>query len=105
MLTIDSSLLDFKRLDLLAMRESAVHRLDPRAKVLATLVFIVCVVSFGRYELAALLPFFLYPVALLALADLPVGYLARKTAVVLPFAILVGLFNPLFDRQVIMQLG
>ena len=105
MLAIDGSLLDFRRLDLLAMRGSAIHRLDPRAKVLTTLVFIVCVVSFGRYELAALLPFFLYPVALLALADLPVGYLARKTAVVLPFAILVGLFNPLFDRQVVMQLG
>jgi len=105
MLAIDGSLLDFKRLDLLAMQESAVHRLDPRAKVLTTLVFILCVVSFGRYELAAMLPFFLYPVALLAIADLPAGYIARKTAVVLPFAVMVGLFNPLFDRQVLLQLG
>ena len=62
-------------------------------------------VSFGRYELAALLPFFLYPVVLLALGDLPAGYLARKVAVVLPFAVMVGLFNPLFDRQVLLQLG
>ncbi len=105
MLAIDGSLLDFKRLDLLAMQESAIHRLDPRAKVLTTLVFIVCVVSFGRYEIAALLPFFLYPVVLLALADLPLNYLARKVAVVIPFAVMVGLFNPLFDRQVLLQLG
>jgi len=104
-LAIDGSLFDFKRLDLLAMQTSAVHRLDPRAKVLTTLVFTVCVVSFGRYELAAMMPFFLYPVALLALADLPPGYIARKTAVVLPFAVLIGLFNPLFDRQVLLQLG
>jgi len=105
MLAIDGSLLDFKRLDLLAMQKSAVHRLDPRAKVLTTLVFIVCVVSFGRYELAAMLPFLLYPVALLALADLPADYIARKVAVVIPFAVMVGLFNPLFDRQVLLQLG
>lgn len=105
MLAIDSSLLDFKRLDLLALQESAVHRLDPRAKVLTTLVFIVCVVSFGRYELAAMLPFCLYPMALLALGNLPVGYVARKVMVVLPFAVMVGLFNPLFDRQVLLQLG
>jgi len=105
MLAIDGSLLDFKRLDLLAMGESAVHRLDPRAKVLTTLVYILCVVSFGRYELAAMLPFLLYPVALLALADLPAGYIGRKVLVVLPFAVLVGLFNPLFDRQVVMQIG
>lgn len=105
MLTIDGSLLDFKRLDLLAMRESAVHRLDPRAKVLTTLIFIVCVVSFGRYELAAMLPFCLYPVTLMALGDLPAGYIARKVMVVIPFAVMVGLFNPLFDRQVLLQLG
>jgi cobalt/nickel transport system permease protein len=105
MLAIDGTLLDFKRLDLLAREESAVHRLDPRAKVLTTLVYILCVVSFGRYELAAMLPFLLYPVVLLALADLPAGYIARKVLVVLPFAVMVGLFNPLFDRQVILQLG
>ncbi|MCM2265575.1 MAG: cobalt ECF transporter T component CbiQ [Desulfuromonadales bacterium] len=105
MLAIDGSLLDFKRLDLLAMQESAVHRLDPRAKVLTTLVFIVCVVSFGRYEVAAMLPFCLYPLALLALGDLPTGYIARKVMVVIPFAVMVGLFNPLFDRQVLLQLG
>jgi len=105
MLAIDGNLLDFKRLDLLAMGESGIHRLDPRAKVLTTLVYILCVVSFGRYELAAMLPFLIYPVVLLSLADLPAGYIARKTAVVLPFAVMVGLFNPLFDRQVVMQLG
>jgi cobalt/nickel transport system permease protein len=105
MLAIDGSLLDFKRLDLLATRESAIHRLDPRAKVLTTLVYILCVVSFGRYELAAMLPFLLYPVVLLALADLPAGYIARKVLVVIPFAVMVGLFNPFFDRQVLMQLG
>ncbi len=105
MLAIDGSLFDFKRLDLLAMGDSAVHRVDARAKVLTTLVFIVCVVSFGRYELAAMLPFCLYPVALLAYGNLPAGYIARKTAVVIPFAVLVGLFNPLFDRQVLLQLG
>lgn len=105
MLAIDGSLFDFRRLDLLARQESAIHRLDPRAKLLTTLIFIVCVVSFGRYEIAALLPFFFYPVALLALANLPPGFIARKIAVVLPFAIMVGLFNPLFDRKVLLQFG
>jgi len=105
MLAIDGSLLDFKRLDLLARQESAVHRLDARAKVLTTLLFTVCVVSFGRYEIAALLPFLLYPVVLLTLGDLPAGYIVRKVTVVIPSAVMVGLFNPLFDRQVLLQLG
>ena len=41
MLAIDDTFLDFKQLDLLAMRD-AVHRLDPRAKVLTTPFFILC---------------------------------------------------------------
>ncbi len=105
MLAIDGSFLDFKQLDLLALRQTATHRLDPRAKLLTTLCFIICVVSFDKYEISAMLPFLIYPIALVAIADLPPGYILRKVLIVIPFALLIGLFNPIFDRQVIMQFG
>jgi len=105
MLSIDGSFLDFKQLDLLAMRGTALHRLDPRAKVLTTLLFVVCVVSFDRYTIAAMLPFLIYPAALAAAGDLPTGLLLRKVVIVVPFALMIGMFNPLFDRQVVLQLG
>lgn len=105
MLAIDGSFLDFKQLDLLALRQTSVHRLDPRAKVLTTLCFIVCVVSFDRYQISAMLPFLIYPAVLLAVGDLPIGYILRKIVIVIPFALLVGLFNPVFDRQVLMQIA
>lgn len=105
MLAIDGSFLDFKQLDLLALRQTAVHRLDPRAKVLTTLCFVLCVVSFDRYQVSALLPFLVYPAVLLAVGDLPCAYILRKIGIVVPFALLVGLFNPFFDRQVLMQVG
>jgi cobalt/nickel transport system permease protein len=105
MLSIDGALLDFKRLDNLANGDSPIHRLDPRAKVLATLVFIVTVVSFGRYELAAMLPFFVFPAAVIGSADLPAGYIAKKVALLCPFALMVAIFNPLFDREIMISLG
>jgi cobalt/nickel transport system permease protein len=105
MASIDGALLDFKRLDRLAAGGTAMHRLDPRAKVLATLVFIVSVVSFGRYELSAMIPFFIFPAVIIGLGDLPAGYLVRKIALLCPFALVVGMFNPIFDRTVLMQLG
>lgn len=105
MLAIDGSFLDFKQLDLLALRQTSIHRLDPRAKVLTTLCFIVCVVSFDRYQISAMLPFLIYPAVLLAIGDLPFGYILRKVVLVVPFALLVGLFNPVFDRQILMQIG
>lgn len=105
MLSIDGVLLDFKRLDSLATGNSVIHRLDPRAKVLVTLLFIVTVISFGKYELSGMAPFFIFPVAIIALADLPSGYIIRKIALLCPFAIIVGIFNPLFDRNILLQLG
>ncbi|QEM68615.1 cobalt ECF transporter T component CbiQ [Geobacter sp. FeAm09] len=105
MCSIDGTLLDFKQLDRLADGETAIHRLDPRAKVLATLAFIISVVSCGKYELATLLPFFLFPVFIIAVGNVPVVYLAKKIAVIIPFAVMVGMFNPLLDRQVVLQVG
>jgi cobalt/nickel transport system permease protein len=82
-----------------------VHRLDPRAKVLTTLVFLVCVVSFGKYDVLPLLPFVLFPLAMAGEGDLPFGFLARKVLIVAPFALVIGMFNPVLDRTVVGQLG
>jgi cobalt/nickel transport system permease protein len=105
MLSIDGALLDFKRLDSLANGDSAVHRLDPRAKVLVTLIFIVTVVSFNKYALSAIVPFFIFPATIVGLANLPAGYIAKKIALLCPFALMVAIFNPVFDREVMVQLG
>ncbi len=105
MISINAAVIDLKRLDLLAAGDSSIHALDARAKVLVTFVYIVSVVSFGRYELARLLPFFIFPVVMIALANLPTLYLARKIAFISPFLLLMGLFNPVFDRAVLYQIG
>lgn len=102
---IETALRDLNRLDLLATGNSPMHRLDPRAKVLVTLVYIVTVVSFGRYEVSALLPFAIFPVVVATSSALPPSVLIRKLMVVLPFAAVVGLFNPFFDREILMTLG
>lgn len=105
MASINGAILDLKRLDLLADGDTSIHRLDARSKVLVTLVFIVSVVSFGKYELAALFPFFIFPVVMIALAGLPPLYIVRKIALLCPFVLVVGIFNPVFDREVLIQLG
>lgn len=105
MSSVASGLSSLDRLDRLARQDTALHRLDPRAKVLATAVFVVCVVSFDRYEVLGLVPFVLFPVVLAAEGDVPFSFLARLLLAVSPFALVVGAFNPLLDREVVVQLG
>ncbi len=105
MISINAAVIDLKRLELLADGDSPIHALDARAKVLVTFVFITAVVSFDRYELARLLPFFIFPAVMIALAGLPPLYLARKIIFISPFVLMAGLFNPVFDRAALYQFG
>jgi len=105
MLKTNQASFDIEQMDILARGDSSLHRLDPRAKLITTLVFIVTVVSYGKYEVSALIPFFIFPISQIISGDLPITYLLRKVMIISPFAILIGIFNPLLDREILFQLG
>ncbi len=96
---------DIGYIDTLAAGSSFLHVLDPRAKLFTTLVFIVAVVSFDKYALSSLVPFFVFPIALASAGGLPVRYLLKQVLWALPFAAVIGIFNPFMDRQVVFHIG
>ncbi len=93
------------RIDELGRMNTPVHRLDARAKVLVTLVFIGLVMSFPRYEISALVPFLLYPVALAEWGCIPARHIVKKILVAAPFAVIIGLVNPLLDHHPVGRIG
>lgn len=105
MASIATAVLDIKQLDLLAHADSPIHCLDARAKVLVTIIFCSTIISFGRYDLSALLPFFVFPAAMVARGNLPPLLIARKIALLCPFVLIVAIFNPILDRGIGVQLG
>ncbi|MBE0557107.1 MAG: cobalt ECF transporter T component CbiQ, partial [Proteobacteria bacterium] len=98
-MTLDEKYFAIGRLDRLAYGATWVHRLDPRAKVIATLLYLLTVVSLPKYEVAALVPFFLFPVLLMTLGGIPARFILKKVLIVSPFALLIGIFNPLLDTR------
>ncbi|MFH1532802.1 MAG: cobalt ECF transporter T component CbiQ [Pseudomonadota bacterium] len=102
---IDGKVHDLGYMDALSRQETAIHRLDPRAKLLTTLLFVGTVVSFDRYALSAMVPFLIYPLFLGAAGRIPARYILRKILLVSPFAVLLGIFNPLLDRETALILG
>ena len=59
------------------------HRLDPRAKLLTAMAFVLAVVSFGKYEISALLPYAVFPLFLALAGGIPPAFLARKLLIAL----------------------
>lgn len=102
---INQQFFDIGYMDTLASGDSPLHRLDPRVKLITTLVFIATVVSFDKYSISELIPFVLFPAVQISIAGLPVGYLLKKVLWVSPFAVLVGIFNPLMDQDILFYIG
>lgn len=96
-MTFDEQYYNIGYLDRLSYQKTFVHRLDPRIKLITTLLFLFTVISFPKYDVAALFPFFVFPVILLITGEIPLGFILRKVAIVSPFAIFIGIFNPLLD--------
>ncbi|NOX20034.1 MAG: cobalt ECF transporter T component CbiQ [Nitrospirae bacterium] len=101
---IANSFFNLGYLDSLSYKKSFIHRLDPRIKTIVTLTFVVTVVSFPQKELSGLLSFFIYPVFIIALAEIPLGFILKKLVIVSPFVLMVAIFNPFLDKTPVMEL-
>lgn len=104
-MAFESAFFNLGRLDRLSYQETIIHRLDPRVKVLATMFFIIVVVSYHKYAVIDLVPFLFYPVLLMTLGDIPVPFILKKVLMVSPFAVFVGIFNPFFDGRPLAVIG
>ena len=76
---LGNALYEIHHMDMLAAKDQWVNRLHPLVKLVLTIVFIVGEISFRDS--------------------------IRRLRIVLPLVCFVGLFNPIFDRQVIGYIG
>lgn len=61
--------------------------------------------SHNRYAILPLLPYAIFPIAMLILADLPLRVILQKILLAAPFTLFVGILNPFFDSTPMLQLG
>ena len=96
---------ELSEMDELAVRSSPVHALHPAAKLTVTIVYILITISFSKYDLGGLVPMVLWPVLLFQISGIEVRCCFYKLGIVLPLVMAVGLFNPVFDRGILLRLG
>ncbi|GAB4483992.1 MAG: cobalt ECF transporter T component CbiQ [Thermodesulfovibrionales bacterium] len=99
--SFDTAFFNIGYLDRLSYRDTVIHRLDPRVKVITTVLFSVTVVSCPKYHVVPLIPFFAFPVLLAALSDTSFWFVMKKVLILSPFAVFIGIFNPLFDAKTV----
>jgi len=102
---ISARIHDIRALENLATGQTTIHRLHPLAKLLSTLIYIVLVVSFGRYDFVRLAPYLFYPFVMMALAELPYKLLLARVLIALPFCLFAGISNVIFDKATAFEIG
>jgi len=79
-------------------RDSLIHRLDPRSKLVMTLVFIAAIVLTPAGSWLAYSLYFVIIAILILLSKVPITYILRQSLVIIPFVLLVAVFIPFFKE-------
>lgn len=101
MASITNALFNLRQMDELASQNTPIHRIHPLAKIIVTMMFLVTVVSFGKYSISGLLGLVIYPLVVMSMADLPVKVMMKRLLVLEPFVLGIGLFSPFFDPNTV----
>ena len=102
---IDHAIVELKEMDAMAADKSPVHSLNATVKFIITVLYIVVVVSFDKYDLSGLMVMILYPVLMFQLSRTSVARCLYKLRIVLPLVCAVGLFNPFLDKSPMLTIG
>ncbi len=81
------------------------HRLDGRAKLTVTAVYLFVMLSVPLTQLSELLLFAVYPFVTAAVGGFRYGTLFRQSLVVVPFVVFIGVFNLFQAREPLFYIG
>lgn len=79
--------------------------IDPRINVIVSLIFLIGMLSVPLGKLSLLICFTLFPIIASAVAGISYTRLLLNSLYILPLAMLIGLFNPIFDRLPLFRIG
>ena len=95
---LDRSITEFRLMEEEARGGGRRQNLHPLAKLLVTVVYLVVLLSFHKYNLAGVLLMGFYPILAFTLGNVPLRPMWRRMRVILIPVLLVGIANPFFDR-------
>lgn len=102
---INNAIHEIHYMDTLSSRDQWVNEIHPLVKLVLTLVYILLVLSFQKYDVEGVAGMVVYPLAVFLLADLSFSESLKRLKVVLPLVCFIGIFNPFFDKNYFVVVG
>lgn len=86
-------------------RHSPLGGINPRAKILVVICFLVAMLSMPIERLSELMLFSIYPIISASMGGIGYGRVLRRSLIVVPFVALIALPNLFLQREVAFQVG
>ena len=90
---------EIRDIEELAEGKTIIHKMHPLVKLIFTIAYIYTVVSFDKYAYVPLLLTGLIPVLIYILAKIKISLAFYKLRVIMPFILMVGIFNPIIEGE------
>lgn len=78
--------------------DSFIHKLDPRAKLISSLAFIIAIVMTPANIWKVYAVYLIALMAMVYLARLPFRYVLKRSLIILPFVLMITIFVPFFKQ-------
>ena len=105
MSSIEKNIRELNNLQNLQQRSHWMNELHPLGKLLLSIFYIFIVVSFHKYSLAPLIVMAIYPLFGFIVGELSFKEGIYRMRLILPLVIFVGIFNPFFDKKIILEVA
>lgn len=105
MAKLDKALMEFQEIDMLSRTDTCLTRRHPIGKLMITILYLFLVVSFPKYNLPGLAGMSIYLMVLFTIGDLSFLDCIHRIRLILPLVCLIGIWNPFFDRETLLQIG
>ncbi len=95
---INKAMHEIQYMDQIASRDQWVNNVHPLVKLFLTIIYILFVVSFSKYDVIGLAGMAVYLVILFNIAELSFKECLWRIRIILPIVCIVGIANPFFDK-------
>lgn len=102
---LNKALYEIQSIEELSSRDYLVNKIHPLIKFILTITYISLVVSIDKYSIGQVIGMSIYPIILLITCDISLKDTFKRLKIVLPFILLMGIFNPFFDNKVIFTIN
>lgn len=102
---LNNAIYEINCIDDLANQDKWMNKIHPLVKLILTITYISIIVSFHKYNFTGIIGMVIYPIIIFGTSDISFKDSLKRLKVVLPLVCFVGLFNPFFDREILLTIN